>query len=69
MLAGSKAEGYFINTFFQIKMVLFFLVFVHAMVFRPIVYNTPDQLDAAPQIPGRAKLAACSFSAVCGSAS
>lgn len=58
MLAGSKAEGYFINTFFQIKMALFFLVFVHAMIFRPTVYNAPEQLDAAPQIPGRAKLAA-----------
>src|SRR5579871_3677564 len=51
MLAGSKAEGYFLNTFFQIKMFLFFLVFVHAMIFRPLVYNHPEKLDAAPQIP------------------
>lgn len=58
LLAGSKAEGYFLNTFFQIKMCLLFLVFVHAMVFRPTVYNHPDELDSAPQIPGRAKLAA-----------
>ena len=58
LLAGSKAEGYFLNTFFQIKMTLFFLVFVHAMIFRPIVYNKPEELDNAPQIPGRAKLAA-----------
>ncbi len=57
-LAGSKAEGYFLNTFFQIKMTLLFLVFVHAMVFRPTVYNHPEELDRAPQIPGRAKLAA-----------
>lgn len=57
-LAGSKAEGYFLNTFFQIKMSLLFLVFVHAMVFRPTVYNRPEELDAAPSIPGRAKLAA-----------
>ena len=57
MLAGSKAEGYFLNTFFQIKVTLFFCVFIHAMVFRPLVYNHPEELDKAPQIPGRAKLA------------
>jgi hypothetical protein len=57
ILGMSKAEGYFLNTFFQIKMFLFFCVFVHAMVFRPLVYNHPEELDKAPQIPGRAKLA------------
>ena len=57
-MALSKAEGYFLNTFFQIKMGLFFLVFVHAMVFRPLVYNRPEELDRLPEIPGRAKLAA-----------
>jgi hypothetical protein len=57
-MAFSKAEGYFLNTFFQIKMALLFLVFVHAMVFRPLVYNHPEELDKLPEIPGRAKLAA-----------
>jgi hypothetical protein len=57
ILGMSKAEGYFLNTFFQIKMALFFCVFVHAMVFRPIVYNHPEELDREPQIPARAKLA------------
>jgi len=57
ILGMSKAEGYFLNTFFQIKMILFVLVLVHALVFRPIVYNHPEELDKTPEIPGRAKLA------------
>jgi hypothetical protein len=57
ILGMSKAEGYFLNTFFQIKMALFVCVFVHAMVFRPLVYNHPEELDREPQIPARAKLA------------
>ena len=57
ILAMSKAEGYFLNTFFQIKIALFFLVLVHAMIFRPTVYNHPEELDKSPEIPGRAKLA------------
>lgn len=58
LLGMSKAEGYFLNTFFQLKMTFLFLVFVHAMIFRPLVYNHPEELDKSPQIPGRAKLAA-----------
>jgi hypothetical protein len=57
ILGMSKAEGYFLNTFFQIKMVLFVCVALHALVFRPSVYNHPEELDKSPQIPGRAKLA------------
>jgi len=33
------------------------LVFIHAIIFRPAVYNHPEQLDALPVIPGRAKTA------------
>ncbi len=58
LLAMSKAEGYFLNGAFQIKMTLLFLVVVHALVFRPTVYNKPEELDKAPELPGRAKLAA-----------
>jgi hypothetical protein len=58
LLGMSKAEGYFLNTFFQLKMTFLFLVFLHAMIFRPLVYNHPEELDRTPQIPGRAKLAA-----------
>jgi hypothetical protein len=37
---------------------MFLLVGVHALIFRPIVYNRAAELDLAPQIPARAKLAA-----------
>jgi hypothetical protein len=42
---------------FWIKMVLFLLVLVHALVFRR-VYGNPARLDEAPSMPADAKLAA-----------
>jgi hypothetical protein len=41
---------------FWVKMVLFALVGVHALAFRPGVYQHPEKLDAG--IPGQARLAA-----------
>ncbi len=38
-------------------MSLLFLFFIHAMIFRPSVYNHPEKLDASPVIPTRAKVA------------
>ena len=38
-------------------MSLLFLVFIHALIFRPRVYNNPQELDASPLIPTRAKVA------------
>lgn len=58
LLASSKAEEYYYNPFFWTKMSLLALVGVHALVFRPRVYNKAAELDAAPRIRGRAKLAA-----------
>jgi hypothetical protein len=58
MLAGSKAVEYYRNPYFWTKMSLLFLVFIHAMIFRPSVYNDPEKLDASPVIPTRAKAAA-----------
>jgi hypothetical protein len=43
---------------FWIKMALFLLVAVHALVFRKAVYGNPAKLDEAPAIPAVAKLAA-----------
>ena len=43
---------------FWIKTALLVLVGVHALVFRSKVYNNTAKLDAAPVIPGEAKLAA-----------
>lgn len=54
----SKAEEYYFNTFFRVKILLFFLVAVHALIFRGSVYNKAAELDAAPQVPVRAKMAA-----------
>jgi len=58
LLASSKAEEYYYNTFFRIKLALLVLVAVHALAFRGSVYNNATALDKAPRIPGRAKLAA-----------
>jgi uncharacterized membrane protein len=58
LLACSKAEEYYYNPLFWIKMSLLALVGVHALVFRRSVYGNTAELDKAPQMPGRAKLAA-----------
>ncbi len=58
LLLGSKAEDYYYNIFFRIKLTLFMLVIVHALAFRRSVYSRAAELDRDPQIPGRAKLAA-----------
>lgn len=57
MLAGSKATEYYINPYFWTKMSLLALVAIHAIIFRPHVYNHPEELDASPVIPTRAKAA------------
>lgn len=57
MLAGSKATDYYPNPYFWTKMSLLALILIHAIVFRPLVYNHPERLDASPIIPTRAKAA------------
>ena len=55
LMFGMKAEEYYYNVFFRTKVLLFLLVAVHALIFRPRVYNR-----AAP--PAGVKLAAgCSL--------
>jgi len=58
LMAGSEAPTYYANPFFWAKMALLLLVGVHALVFKPTVYDHPEELDKAPVIPGRAKTAA-----------
>jgi len=58
LLFGSKAEEYYYNAFFRTKVILFLLVAVHAIIFRPSVYDRAAELDKAPAIPARAKTAA-----------
>jgi hypothetical protein len=56
-LFGSKAAEYYPNPYFWVKMSCLTLVLIHALIFRPLVYNHPEELDASPVIPTRAKVA------------
>jgi len=58
LMFGMKAEEYYYNDFFRVKILLFALVGVHALVFRGSVYNHADELDRLNQPPRRAKFAA-----------
>jgi len=58
LLATSEAEKYAPNPFFWAKMVVLGLIGVHALIFRPTVYNQTEELDRSPVIPTKAKIAA-----------
>ena len=58
LLASSKAEEYYYNAFFWIKMSLLALIAVHGLYFRGGVYRKAAEFDRAGRIPGEAKLAA-----------
>jgi uncharacterized membrane protein len=58
LLGTSELEKYYHNPYFWVKMSLLILVAVHALIFRPTVYNKTEEIDRAPRIPGRAKAAA-----------
>ncbi len=58
LMAGSEAPMYYPNPYFWTKMTLLLLVGVHALVFKPTVYDHPEELDKSPAIPTRAKAAA-----------
>ncbi len=47
LIAGSKASEYFVNPYFQIKMLLLGLVGIHALVFRGSVYRNPTLVDGS----------------------
>ncbi len=49
---------YYPNPYFWTKITLLLLVGVHALIFKPIVYDHPEELDKPPVIPTRAKVAA-----------
>lgn len=53
LLASSKADRYYPNPYFRIKMLLLALVGIHALVFRRGVYRAAVAIDT-----GKAKLAA-----------
>jgi hypothetical protein len=58
LLAASEAEKYAPNPYFLAKMIVLGLIGVHALIFRPIVYNQTEELDRSPVIPTKAKVAA-----------
>ena len=58
MLLGAKAEMYYYNPFYWAKMTLLLLVGIHALAFQSVYGNTAA-LDSAPQVPRKAKVAAC----------
>jgi hypothetical protein len=58
LLFGCKAEEYYYNPFFRLKMMLLACVAVHALVFRGSVYYRAAEFGPAGAIPRRAKLAA-----------
>jgi hypothetical protein len=58
LMAGSQASQYYQNPYFWTKIALLVLVGVHAMVFKPTVYDHPEKLDKSPVLPTRAKAAA-----------
>jgi hypothetical protein len=57
LLLWCKAAIYYPNPFLWIKLTLFALIIIHALVFRSVYRNVTD-LDGSPVIPGRAKAAA-----------
>jgi hypothetical protein len=58
LMAGSKAEEYYYNTFFRTKLILLAVVILFELVFYRGVYANPAALDQAPRVPGTAKTAA-----------
>lgn len=58
LLFGMKAEEYYLNVFFRVKVLLFLMAGVHALVFRPSVYNCSANLGGPSGPPARAKTAA-----------
>jgi hypothetical protein len=58
MLGSSEADKYYGKPFFWNKLTLLACIAVHALIFRPIVYNQTKEIDALPAFPTRAKVVA-----------
>jgi len=52
LMFGIKAEEYYYNVFFRTKVLLFLLVAVHALIFRPRVYNRVAALSGVKLAAG-----------------
>jgi hypothetical protein len=58
LLATSEMDKYYANPYFQLKMFLLLMVGVHALIFRPRVYNNTEAIDRARRMPRAARVAA-----------
>jgi len=58
LLFSAKAAGYYINPYFDTKVILLLLAGVHALVFRRSVYNRTAELDEMAELPNQARVAA-----------
>jgi hypothetical protein len=58
LLGSSEAVKYAPNPYFWTKMTVLSLIGIHALIFRPLVYNNTEELDRSPVIPTKAKVAA-----------
>ena len=57
LMFSSKAEEYYYNGFFWMKMSLLGLIALHGLAFRASVYRDPERLDITPSVPWVAKVA------------
>jgi len=58
LMACCKAEEYYYNDWFRLKMALLIVVGLHALIFRGPVYNRAAELDRVSPLPASVKLAA-----------
>jgi uncharacterized protein DUF6644 len=58
LLFGCKAEEYYYNIFFRIKLIFLALAAIHVLVFRRSVFDNAAELDKLKRMPGNVKLAA-----------
>ena len=58
MLGTSEADKYYPNPFFWTKLILIACIGIHALIFRPLVYNKAREFDSLPTPPTIAKTAA-----------
>lgn len=58
LLAGCKAEEYYYNIFFRLKLTVLGLIIIHALTFRRSVYAQAAEMDRTGIVPGNARLAA-----------
>jgi hypothetical protein len=58
LLATSEATKYAPNPYFWTKMIILALIGVHALIFRPRIFNRTEELDKSAVIPTYVKTAA-----------